>query len=151
MSSAFVRNTITTFITTELVSEKLADMTTAFDELDIFLARNSITRNDAWLGLQFVGGDEIPVSLNANGDNAGKYRETGVIFLHVVDVAKVGSYASLLSRCETIRSKFRGKNISGIRIESVTTPDFNASGTLQFEGGWTSASILISYEYDINL
>ena len=150
MSSLSVRTKLKDFIDTNLPTEKVVDLTAEFREMREMLDGNSIGRNDPWIGLQFIGNEEIPVSLSAT-NSTGKYREIGVLYLHVVGVAKLNAGAGILTRCETIRNLFRGRNIDGVRIEAVSPPNFEAGATLQFESGWTSASILIEYEYDIDL
>jgi len=149
VSALFVRDTITQFIK-DNVNEKLVDFTAEFRDLREILSEAGIGRNDSWLAVQFFGNPEEPITVPAlNGQ--GKFREDGVIYIHVVAVAKIGAGRNILERAETLRALFRARNISGIRIESVSPPNYDASNTLQFEGGWTSASVLVAYEYDIDL
>ena len=150
MSASYVRTEFAQFIEDNLPSETLCDMTAEFGELSEFLAQFGVGRNDPWLGVQYIGNDEEPITISATNDK-GKYRESGIIYLHVVGVAALGAGNAILARCETIRNLLRGRRIGNIKVERVSPPNFNAGATLQFEGGWTSASILIDYEYDIDL
>lgn len=149
MSAKKVRDDFTQFLT-DNTSEKLVDFTAAFQELDEFLADKGVGRNNPWLGLQFIGNEEEPITVPARNDS-GKYREIGVVLLHIVDVAKLGAGGGILDRAETLRSLLRGRRIGSMVIETVSPPNFEAGATLQFEGGWTSASVTVSYEYDIDL
>jgi hypothetical protein len=93
---------------------------------------------------------ELPISLSAT-NNSGKYREIGAIYIHVVGVAAINAASGIRARADALRAGIRGQNIDGIRIESITPANFNAGATLQFEGGWTGASVIASYETDIDL
>jgi len=150
MSSLIVRNTIKSFITTNLPLEKLVDLSGEFDHLNDLLAHNRVTGQMNWIGIQFIGNSETTTSLNAN-NSAGCYRELGTIILNIVDVSRVGVASKILLRAEICRNLFRGRNISGIRIEEVSPPNFSDGATLNFEGKYTSASIYIGYESDLNL
>lgn len=103
-----------------------------------------------WLGLQFIGNDEIPVALAATNDQ-GKYRETGAIYFHVVATAQLGVGDSLLARGEALRNLFRGRRIGDIVIESVTPMNFDSGATLAFEGGYMSGSFFCAYLRDLDL
>lgn len=151
MSASYVRDQIKLFLDNELPGEKYMDLTAEGRELREALAANGIQRNDPWLGLQFIGNSEEPITIPARNDS-GKYREIGAVYIHVVDIAKIGAGNSILARVETLRNLFRGRRIGDlIKVESVTPPNFEAGATLQFEGGWTSASVIVSYEYDIDI
>lgn len=152
MSSLSVRNKIKNFITSNIPEEsKVVDLTAEFDYLDKLLERNGISHsNKSWLGLEFIGGDEEPITVPAT-NNSGKYREGGAIYLHVVGRAALGVGSSLVARAEIIRSRFRGQNINGLRVQTITTLNTNAGATLQFENGWVAGSILIGYEHDVAL
>lgn len=150
MSRTFVRDKIKDFITTNFPGEKLCDMTAEFRDLEDFLEDNGVTRNDPWLGIQFIGNEEEPITIPATNQR-GKYRELGVVFLHVVDVAKVGVGQDIQARVEALRDAFRGQNIDGIKILSTPPGNFESGATLQFDSGWTSASLPIDYEHDLDL
>lgn len=150
MSSVYVRTEIKNFLADES-DETVVDLTSQFGELKQFLAEEYDVQPDSpWLGIQFIGDDEIPVSLAATNDQ-GKYRETGAIFFHVVDVARLGNGDSLLTRGETLRNLFRGRRIGSIIIDSVTPMNFDSGATLQFEGGFMSGSFLAGYRRDLDL
>ena len=78
----------------------------------------------------------------------GYYREVGVVFLHIVSLASLGVADSIIDRAETIRSAFRGKRLGEIVILSVGVPNFQDGSTLQFDGGYSSATIDIDYRRD---
>ena len=151
MSSSYVRTELKNFITASIPSEdKVVDLTGEYDNLRKVLAKNSINHTDNWLGLQFIANDEEVVTLSA-GNNAGKYREFGALYLHVVSPAQIGVADVILPRTEIIRNTFRGQRIGDILIQSVTPPNFESGATLQFEGGYQSASVIVTYERDLNL
>jgi len=150
MSSAAVRTLILNFLDLNAPSESVVDLTSQFGEIKEFIADVGVQPDSPWLGVQFVGSDEIPVELAATNVQ-GKYRESGVIYIHVVDVARLGVGAALLTRGETLRKLFRGTRIGSIIIESVTPLNFDGGATLAFEGGYMSGSFLMSYISDLDL
>lgn len=150
MSSKIVRDTIKSFIATNFPSEKVADLSAGYERIDDFLSEFSITLNDDWVGLQFIGNDEIPITV-ASVRGQGKFREVGSVFVHVVGVASAGVRDSILARVEPLRTLFRGKNISGIRVQSVTPPNFELGATLEFESGFIAASFIFEYDFDLDI
>lgn len=165
MSSVAVRNAIVDFIEDflgdpEVDGEVLIDLTARYEEIhDLIDSVNPpntpeedkiLTMNDPWTGIEFIGYDEIPVSLGS-GNRGAVYRETGAFQIHIVDLAKIGCGATILTRAEALRDQLRGKDISGVRIESMTPVSFDSPGTLQFGGGFATGSFLVAYEYDRNL
>jgi hypothetical protein len=147
MSSLYVRTEIKNFFTTEAPTENLIDLTAEFDEMEDLVESAGITVDDPWVGIQFLSYEEIPVDILSTNDT-GKYRETGTILIHIVDVAKKGGYSDILIRAEAIRDKFRGRRIGPILIEAVSPPNFGQGITLSFEGGYTAAVVNIEYKYD---
>lgn len=150
MSSKYVRDQITSFITTNLPTETQVDLAGEFENLKDMLAHFSINPRDPWLGVQYVGEAEIPVTIDADNVH-GKYRELGIVFLHIVEVAKLGVAANIINRAEEIRTQFRGQRIGDLVIQSVGVPNFSSGATLQFEGGYTSAAVTIEYRRDFNI
>jgi len=160
MSSKAVRDKIRVFLSDELSSEKIAEIDGDFEDLKEFLANQintvtsvatPITMVEPWLGLQYIGDQEQVVSVNAN-NSSGRYRESGSITLHVVDKAKVGANRTILTRCDTIVEKFRGRNIDGVRINGIVPANFSRGATLDFVGGgYVSATVTLLYEYDRDL
>lgn len=150
MSSPYVRTQIKNFLTTNAPGESQIDLTSRMEEIKELIAEAGIDPDAPWLGLQFIGDDEIPVSLSATNDQ-GKYRESGAIVLHCVSVARLGNGDSLLTRGETLRNLLRGRRINDILIQSVTPMNFDQGATLQFEGGWMSGSFFVSYIRDLDL
>lgn len=149
MSSAACRTEILNFLDSES-EEDVVDLTALYGELDQELTNAGISPDSPWLGVRFVGDDEIPVSLAATNDQ-GMYRESGAIYFDIVDVAKLGGGNSLLTRAETLRNLLMGQRIGSTIIQSVSLPNFDAGTTLQFEGGWMSGSFICGYIRDRNL
>jgi hypothetical protein len=150
MSSLDVRTAFKTFITAQNPAEQIVDMTAVFDELQDFLADNGIAPGNPWVGIQFLASEELPITINADGNN-GRYREIGSIYIHVVDEAKLGVGDLILTRVEAIRNSLRGKRIGDIIIESVTPANFEFGAALQFEGGYMSGTFICNYERDLEL
>lgn len=150
MSSKYVRDKVEEYISSALSSENLVDLTADFNTLDKILLENGVEGDDPWLGIQYIGSDEIPVALSS-ANNTGKYRETGAIYIHVVERVRLNVHVPILARAEVIRDAFRGRRIEDIIIESVTPPNFSTGTTLNFDGGYTSASVILTYERDLNL
>jgi hypothetical protein len=150
MSSQYVREKILEFLVDEVPTESVIDLTSEFLELEDFLTEAGLSNGDPWLGVQFLGSEELPVDIR--GTNLrGKYREVGVVFLHVVAVASVGVHNAILTRAEAIRNKLRGQRIDSILIESVSPANFGEGITLSFSGGYTAAVIQVDYQRDLDL
>lgn len=151
MSSIFVRDSIIAFVAAELSSEVLIDLTAEFSDLAVIIKKQNLGPQDKWLGIQFVGSDEIPIDVKAT-NNQGNYRETGIIYFHIVDVAKLGVHNPILVRAEALRNAFRGMRIEDtILIESVSPPNFGDGITLNFEGGYTSCLVSLEYQRDFEI
>lgn len=149
MSSSYVRTQVKTFVETAIAPTKLLDLSGEFREYKAMLADNGLNTLSDWVGVEFVPGDEIPITVGAT-NTSGKYREIGAIYFHIVGVARLGGSGSILTRAEALRTALRGKRIGNVLIESVTPANFSDGATLQFEGGQTGASILASYECDFD-
>lgn len=149
MSSVYVRDQFKTFLAAES-DEVVVDLTALFEDFRAMLADADVQPDAPWLGLQFIGDDEIPIALAATNDQ-GKYRETGAVYFHVCAVGRIGMADGLLTRGETLRNLFRGRRIGDITIDSVTPMNFDNGATLQFEGGYVSGSFLCSYRRDLDL
>lgn len=150
MSSLYVRDEVLNFVNTELPTESVIDLTSDFLELEDVLLEEGLTMSDPWLGVQFLGSEEIPVDVGAT-NTRGKYREVGAIYLHVVEVARLGVHTIILNRAEAIRNKLRGQRIGSVIIEAVAPPNFGEGITLNFSGGYTAAVIQIDYHRDLDL
>jgi len=152
MSSAYVRTQIATFIGTNLATENVIDLTNQYDEIQDILASHAppLTYTDSWLGIQYIGSSEVAINVGAD-NTQGCYRELGAVFLHVVAPTTPTNAADVLARTEVIRNAFRGQRINDIIIESVTPPNFEAGATLQFDAGFSSASIVINFYRDLNI
>lgn len=150
MSSLYARTQIENFITTNLPTENLIDLTGEYDNVKDLVAKAGITGRDPWLGIQYVGSEEIPVTVDSN-NSQGYYREVGVVYLHVVAVSQLGVAGVIIPRAEEIRKQFRGQRLGELVILGVSTPDFNDGATLRFEGGYTAAAVRIEYRRDFAL
>jgi hypothetical protein len=150
MSSVYIRNRLKTELTTQFPSEKFIDLTAAYQDISDLLSENTVSRTSPWVGLDFVANDEVPITVGS-GNSQGKYRETGVMMVHVVDIAKIGVGASILSRSELMRNFLRGQRFDRIIIESVTPTNFSKGATLDFEAGFTSGTFMVSFFADLDL
>lgn len=146
MSSVAVRTLVRQFLD-DNSDESVIDFTGHYEDLRQMVADAGIQPDAPWLGLDFIGDTEEPVSLAADHQQ-GLYREYGMIQLHVVAVAKVGVGASLESRAEALRSLFRGRRIGGIVVENVSPINTGPGATLEFEGGYVSGTVNIIFHYD---
>ena len=149
MSSQYVRTEIKNFLSAQWPLEKWVDLTGEFSELPDMLDEASVGPSDPWVGIEFVGEDERPITVGSN-NTQGKYRETGAIYIHVVDIAKLGVSANILTRAEAIRASLRGQKVGSVLIESVTPVSFGSGAALQFEGGYMSGSFILGYQCDFD-
>lgn len=150
MSSVTVRTTFKNFLNTNAPAETFIDMSGHYEDVEDLLDQAGIGMGDSWVGVNFLPADEIPITVPAT-NNTGKYRESGIIQVHVVDIAKLAVSDSILARCETLRNLLRGRRIVDLKIEGVTPPSFEAGTTLEFEAGFISATFIVSYEFDFDL
>ena len=148
MSSLSVRNLIRDFLEDNSV-ETVVDLTGEFENLKDMLLEHEVQPDAPWLGLEFIGDSELPVSLHATNE-LGLYREMGQIQLHVCAVARIGVGASIENRAEVLRNLFRGRRIGGIVIESVSPVNTGPGATLGFEGGYVSGTVSVAYYYDMS-
>jgi len=146
MSSLNVRTAVRTFLD-DNSSESVVDLTGHFEDLRVLLSESDVQPDSPWLGLEFIGDSEEPVSLSADNEK-GLYREFGQIQLHVCAVAKIGVGASLETRGEVLRNLFRGRRIGNIVVESVSPINTGPGATLEFEAGYVSGTVSVSYHYD---
>lgn len=149
MSSSAVRTQITNYLQANS-AETLLDISGVYDEMQDFLDDNAVGPSDNWVGLQFVGDSEEPITIDADGTK-GKYRETGQVLIHVVAPVGFGIVPAIMARAETLRNLLRGRRIGDIIIESVTPANFGFGAALQFEGGYTAATFICGYERDFDL
>jgi len=150
MSSVYVRTELKAFLVAAVSAETYIDLSGQFSDIEDLVIGAGITMSDPWVGLQFLGSDEEPVSVPAT-NAVGKYREYGSIYIHVVGVAVLGESVNILTRAETLRDALRGKRINDVVIQSVTPANFGLGATISFEAGYTSASFIVNYERDLNL
>lgn len=157
---------IRTFLDAQFPSEKFMEIDGQFEDLKKALTDNthpfvqdppgtpkpiSISMTEPWTGLQYVADVEQAVSVPAT-NTTGTYRETGFIAIHVVNKAQIGVERGIKTRCEAFQNAFRGKDIDGVRIVGIVPYNFSNGTTLDFVGGgYVSATITLSYEYDRRL
>jgi hypothetical protein len=144
MSSKELRTQIKDYLALNS-GETVVDISGEFRELIDVATYNSITPDDNWAAIQFIGSDEEPISVEAKC-----YREFGSIFIHVIAPIQIDVVnANILDRAETMRSLFRGKRINDIVIESVSPLSTESGTTLEFDNSFTSGTFFINYYRDI--
>lgn len=146
MSSLAVRTLTRNFLEANS-AESVVDLTGHYEELRELLAESEVQPDTPWLGLDFVGDGEEPVSLTAD-NTKGLYRETGLIQLHICAVAKIGVGSNLETRAEALRNLFRGRRIEGIVVETVSPMNTGPGATLEFEAGYVSGTVTVAYHFD---
>jgi hypothetical protein len=147
VSSLAVRTAIKTFISSTLPGEHLIDLTSQTEELRDLIQREGLADDAPWLGIEFFGDDEVPVTVPAT-NGKGKFRETGTIQIHVVAAARLGAGDGLLTRGEALRDLLRGQRIGDVLIETVTPMNFNPGSTLDMGAGYMSGTTTAAYEFD---
>lgn len=150
MSSLAVRTAIFNFISSVAPTENVIDLSGQYAEIQDLIEEAGLAYDDPWLGVQFIGNDDVPITVGANNDT-GMYRETGGIYIHVIGVAKLGVAGSILSRGEALRDAFRGMRIGEILIDGMTPINFDTGATVRFSGGYIGASFLVSYVREYNI
>ena len=148
MSSTSVRSGVLGFLASNS-SESVVDLTGHFEDVRQLLADSGVTPDSPWLGVEFIGDGEEPVSLGADNEK-GLYRETGTVELHVCAMAKIGVGSNLVSRGEILRNLFRGRRIGSIVVESVSPIRTGPGATLEFEAGYVSGTVSIIYHFDLS-
>lgn len=146
MSSKPVRNLIRQFLA-DNTDETIVDLTGHYEDLRELLAKEEVQPDAPWLGVDFASGPEEPVSLAADNQK-GLYREYGFVQLHVCAVARIGVGDSLEDRGESLLNLFRGRRIGAIVVESVTPINTGPGATLEFEGGYVSGTVTVTFHYD---
>lgn len=150
MSSIYVRDQFKNLIAAELPGEKLVDLTARYEEIKELLEVEGVASDSPWLGIEFIGGEEIPVGLAAT-NSQGKYRESGAVQFHVVDIARLGNGPTLLTRGKAIMDILRGERLGDIIIETMSLMNFGTGSTLHFDGGYVSGTFLVSFIRDLDL
>lgn len=147
MSSLAVRTGVLQFLE-DNSAESVVDLTAQWQDLKPMLAENDIQPSAPWLGVEFVGDEEDPVSLSADNEK-GLYREYGLVQLHVVAIGKIGAGADMINRAEALRNLFRGRRIGDIVVLSVSPLNTGPGATLEFEGGYVSGTVTVTYHFDL--
>jgi len=149
MSSKYVRDTFAQYLEDNSAEANRVDFSLMYDTLDDLLTSLSIGKGTDWLGIDYIGNDEEPITIGSS-NNRGKYRENGSIYLHVVEPASLQAISGILTRGKALRDLLRGRRIGNIVIESVSPINTAAGTTLQFEGGWFSGSFFANYYCDFD-
>lgn len=147
MSSSAVRTLVKDFLE-DNSAEIVVDLTGEYADVREMLGEAGVQPDSPWLGLEFAADLEEPVALSADNEK-GLYREYGLIQLHICAVAKIGAGNAMLARAETLRNLFRGRRIGGIVVESLTPMNTGPGATLEFEAGYVSGTVTITYHYDL--
>ncbi len=147
MSSSAVRTLVKDFLE-DNSAEAVVDLTGEFDDVRTLLADLNIQPDSPWLGLEFVGDTEDPVSLSADNEK-GLYREYGLIQLHVCAAAQIGAGNAMLARAEALRNLFRGRRIGALVVETLTPMNTGPGATLEFNAGYVSGTVSIGYHFDL--
>lgn len=154
MSSKYVRDTVKAFLVPPNTDEVIVDLTANFDYYEDLLSDAGIDAHDIdesqWVGLEFIGNAEEPVAISTNNVQ-GLYRETGAVYFHVCDMGRLGIGDALITRADALRDLMQGQRLGDIIIGSVSPANTGAGAALQFEGGYVSASFIVSYYRDKNL
>lgn len=150
MSSLSVRTAVISFLETNSPSETFIELDGQYDNIQGVVEEAGLTLDDSWVGVQFIGNDEVPISVGSN-NTEGKYRESGAIYIHIVDVAKLGVSGTILTRGEALRDLLRGRRIGSIFIESMTPINFGPGAALQFEDGYMCGTFILGYLNDNDL
>ncbi len=66
MSSAYVRTQVKTFLTTNAPTENFVDMSGQYDRIRDMLNDLSIGPTEDWVGIDFIGSDESPITVGSN-------------------------------------------------------------------------------------
>lgn len=148
MSSVAVRDLITDFLAANS-AEKVIDLTGHYENIRDLLSEEEVQPDAPWLGIEFIGDTEEPVSLSATNVQ-GLYREYGMVQLHICAVARIGVGQNIIARGEVLRNLFRGERIGGIIVESVSPVNTGPGATLEFEAGYVSGSVSVAYHYDFS-
>lgn len=146
MSSLEVRTLIKDFLD-DNSAETVIDLTGHFEDLRELLVEEDVQPDAPWLGLEFVSDAEEPVSLTANNEQ-GLYREFGLVQLHVCAISKIGVGVELVSRGDVLQKLFKGRRIGALVVESVRPINTGPGATLEFDAGYVSGTVTVSYKYD---
>ena len=144
MSSKQLRIDIKNYISANS-AETVVDLSGEYRTLIKVAGDNSITPNDNWVAIQFLGSEEEPIDVQNMC-----FREFGSIFVHVIAPIQPNVVENnLIDRTETLRALFRGKRINDIVIESVSPLNTEGGTTLEFDNSFTSGTFFINYYRDI--
>ncbi len=128
--------------------EDFIDLTAAHQELKELLADNNLQPDAPFVGLEFLGGDIIPVSLAAT-DKTGLYREIGSLEIHICQQAAMGAGQKILTRGEALQKLFFGRRLGDVVIDEVRQISTAEGSTLNFDGGYVSGTFQVGFYRDI--
>lgn len=148
MSSKYVRDTIKAYIATVAPSYKVVDMTGEYREVKELLADKVIASGEVWIGIDFLKGQVIPITIGTNNTH-GKYRETAGFNVQVNGIAKPGGADDAITLAQSIIDSIQVTRPGGIWIDSHETPADNGSG-FNFEQGFITIDFTMRYIYDLD-
>lgn len=150
MSSSYTRTQIMNFLATNFPSEKVVDLSAESEEISDLLEDRGVSLREPWIGVQFLGNGESPVSISSN-NLKGKFRELGAVILHIVEPSKLGVINAILPRAEALMDSFRGQRIGDVVVEDLVPLNTSAGAVLTFQRGYTSGNIVVNYYRDRDL
>lgn len=128
--------------------ENFIDLTAAYQEIKELLADEDLQPDDDFVGLEFIGGEIVPVSLAAN-ERVGLYREVGALLVHICAQAKIGVGQVILTRGEALQKLFFGRRLGDVVIDEVRDINTAQGASLNFDGGYVSGTFQVGYYRDI--
>lgn len=150
MSSKYVRDQIKAFIATTFPSEKVLDISAEYLEFSDLMAAAGVGIDDTFIALQFIGDRIDPITIPAT-NLKGCYREFGSVFIHIVEPVDRDAIDNILTRGDAYIEAFTSQRIGQMTIDNVSPINTAQGSTLEFQGGYTSGSIYLSYRRDRNL
>lgn len=138
MSSKYVRDVIKDYLESNWTDTVIIDTENIFSSPPPGL--------DPWMGLMFAGGVETRPCLGAL--DVTRKRELGTIQFIVFVASGTGTDVAL-TYAERIRDLIRGKNLSGVEMQTVDPPDTAIPAQAQSSSGnFYGYSVSCDYEYD---
>lgn len=140
MSSGVVRSAFRTRLATAIAA---TDVSAPYLEV-INKTTEPKDRPAEWVGMDFVGAEEAPISL-ATGPGLRRFRETGTCFVHCHAGANLTDTRSI-EIADEIRDVFRDADLgSGVIVEETAPPD---TGDGKPDGRTFKVIVEIRYRYD---
>lgn len=150
MSSKYVRDQVKSFITSKFPTEKILDLSAEYLEFSDLMVQEGVGPDDTFIAIQFIGDRNTPMSI-ASTNTSGVFREVGAIFIHIVEPVQKGVIDNIVSRGDAYIEAFTSQRIGQVVMTDVNPLNTAQGSTLEFQGGYTSGSIYMSYYRDRNL